>query len=211
MLVPLPTYYGMVVTHAVEPGYETLVEEARARYGRAMACTRFIAGLLAGGGAIAGIAITLSLASHDTAESRGVMTFFVVASIVVGVLLFPAAYTLGRAIAQDGIVADVKDHTLQVSTIDHFYQSGKASNEQEWQAAKLIQEARGHDDEQDRLRSEVEGYRLLVLTPEREAEVARLETRIRGLEKRSRKLCADAAELLDPPVPRRSKRPTVVG
>lgn len=211
MLIPLPLPYGTVVTHAVEPGYESLVEEAQARYTRAMKRAWFSAGAFSVGGIVACIALTFSLASYDTAVAREVMTFFVCASIVLGISLFPTVYFLSRSVARDHLINDVADHTLPALLLDFIYQSGEASNEQEWQAAKLVQKVREHDDEQCRLRSTVEKCQWLWLTPERQAEVARLNTRIQGLEKRSRRLRAEAAELLDPPVRRRHKKPTVVG
>lgn len=211
MLVTLPTWYGTFQTHAVKPGSENVIAEAQNRYDRRMTATTAIATVIGVVLAFGGIIFVSLSANADTIAGRQLMVFGSIGFIVLGAAVALIVYFVTRAFQRDGIVERAKGHTIEAGYLDTIYQSGLATDEQEWQAAQLAEKARKLTDERFALERQADELRNVLLTPARRAEASELERRAEVARKAASKSLRQAAKLLDPPVRRRTKKRAVVG
>ncbi len=198
MLVALPTQYGPVCTHAVRPGAESAVAEAVERYDSdADSRAPSVAGVVAVVVMLIGVAAVLTFLPRGSG-------FIVLGLMVFSLMTFPAFFFWMQSSARRRLYDATRGHAVEASALDHVYQSGEATDAQEWSAAHLAKEARELRSKAWNLRHDPHGFTPVRLTPAREAEAANMEAR-------ARKLDARVARLLDPPVRRRLRKRAVVG
>lgn len=206
MLTYLPGTFGPTL-HAVKPGANNKVAAAKERYDDARGKGFTLAVALGGFAGVAAPVVALSLGflqggPDGLDKALAVVFFFVIALAVVGGISGAAVWSIMSARAEDNFNSETRGLIRNANLLEHYYRSGYATDEEEWEAAGLAYEASEMEHE-TYLMTVNDELRPIRLTRERRAEIDALTRRAKKMESR-------VVRLLDPKLTRRRRRKTAV-
>jgi hypothetical protein len=206
MLTYLPGTFGPTL-HAVKPGANNKVAAAKRRYDEARSRNLTLAVVLGGFAGVAAPVVALSFGflqggPDGLDKALAVAFFFVIALAVVGGISGMIVWSVLSARAEDNFNGETRDLIRNANLLEHYYRSGYATDEEEWEAAALAHEASelGTEAYLAGVNDELHPVRL---TSERVAH-------INALQRKARKMESRVVRLLDPKLTRRRRRKTAV-
>ncbi len=206
MLTYLPGTFGLTL-HAVKPGADGRVATAKQRYDDARGRSFTLAITLGGFAGVAAPVVALSLGFLQGGPSGldkalAVVFFFFLALFVVGGISGMIVWSVLSARAEDNFNGETRGLIRNANLLEHYYRSGYATDEEEWEAAGLAYEA-SELEQETYLMTVNDELHPIHLTRERRAEIAALTRRVKKMESR-------VVRLLDPKLTRRRRRKTAV-
>ncbi len=187
MLVPIPTPHRGYHTHAVKPGANRLVSTALSRYWDVFSKAAIISMAIGMAIFLIGMGLTLGNGMDTLLGMFG--------SLIVGAALAGGIFGATISVAKTRLMETVEGLVIDARSLDSVWKSGKATDEQEWEAAHLAEEARELRHQAWLLAHSSPNYAPARIPHSRAAEVRMMRQRALALD-------SQVGRLLDPPRPR---------